>query len=211
MKATISKHAMRNELIPELYGEMFEKFQAKLSSATYICLINVIWSNTNMVAKIGIGASIINSDFERETFIIGLTKMESPHTAENVKLGAEKIINKFRFNKSNITTNLTDQGSNMLKLHAPIDNPIEVNNTEIETEFPEAQLVLFDSDDDEDDSENIDDEEKEFDDAIQYSKEQQKIDSVAEYLRRNDFQSNEIGFLANGSGKEYNEFKWLNS
>jgi hypothetical protein len=137
--------------------------------------------------------------------------MESPHTAENVKLGAEKIINKFRFNKSNITTNLTDQGSNMLKLHAPIDNPIEVNNTEIETEFPEAQLVLFDSDDDEDDSENIDDEEKEFDDAIQYSKEQQKIDSVAEYLRRNDFQSNEIGFLANGSGKEYNEFKWLSS
>ena len=86
-----------------------------------------------------------------------------------------------------------------------------MNNTEIETEFPEAQLVLFDSDDDEDDSENIDDEEKEFDDAIQYSKEQQKIDSVAEYLRRNDFQSNEIGFLANGSGKEYNEFKWLSS
>jgi hypothetical protein len=47
---------------------MFEKLQAKLSSATYICLINVIWSNTNMVAKIGIGASIINSDFERETY-----------------------------------------------------------------------------------------------------------------------------------------------
>jgi uncharacterized protein (UPF0218 family) len=78
---------MRNNLIPTLYHGMFEKLQEKLSSAAFVCLITDIWSNTNMEAKIGVGVSIINTDFERETFIIGLNKMESPHTAEKVKIG----------------------------------------------------------------------------------------------------------------------------
>ena len=91
--------------------------------------------------------------------------MESPHKAEKVKIGIEAIVNKFRFKKSNVTNNLTDQGSNMLKLHSPIDNTIEVNNTLVNV------LVDLDSDSD---NESIDDEEDEFDAVIDFNREQKK-------------------------------------
>jgi len=43
----IGKHALRNDLIPEISSEMQEKMQNKLINAIYICLLTDIWSNVN--------------------------------------------------------------------------------------------------------------------------------------------------------------------
>lgn len=50
----------------------------------------------------GLAASIINRDFESETLVIGMELMPGNHSAENIKLAIESIINKFKFDKSKI-------------------------------------------------------------------------------------------------------------
>ena len=55
----------------------------------------------------------INDRFQKELFIIGLTRMNGAHNAENIKQRVEYMINKYSFDKSKVDCKLNYHISNI--------------------------------------------------------------------------------------------------
>jgi hypothetical protein len=72
------------------------KIQSKLESCSSISVICDIWSNKRNEAYIGIAANLSDS-FLRQTIILGLMKIDGPHSAENIKIHIEKVLNRYEF------------------------------------------------------------------------------------------------------------------
>ena len=104
------------DILPNILDGLHQTINSKLQAAEHITLITDIWSNKAMQSFLGLIAVIINAEFKRETIVIGLTKMIGAHTAENVKAAIELIVNTFEFNKSKLSSIVTDEGSNLLRL-----------------------------------------------------------------------------------------------
>jgi len=51
---------------------------------------------------LGLGAQLIDSCYEKELLIIGMTEMTDGHSAEKVKEAIELIINNFKFDKAKV-------------------------------------------------------------------------------------------------------------
>ena len=86
---------------------VFEKVKQELGqimeASISICLISDIWTNKQMLDFMGLAANIINSNFERETIVIGMILMPGNHCAENIKLAIESIVNDYSFDKSKLS------------------------------------------------------------------------------------------------------------
>ena len=54
------------------------------------------------VNYLGLAASIMNSNLQKEIIIVGMTTLGGEHGAESLKVGIEKILNKFTFDNSKI-------------------------------------------------------------------------------------------------------------
>ena len=75
----------------------------KLNKATVVNLIVDIWSNSQMTDFMGLAAMLLNDNFEKECFVIGLERMPRSHNAENIKATIENIVNKYEFDKTKIS------------------------------------------------------------------------------------------------------------
>ncbi len=91
-----------NGFLPKLMQSLHEKILHKLTHAQSVSLIADIWTNNQMRDFIAVAASIIDEHFKKQVITIGFDRMTGSHCAENVKIGVEKIVNKYSFAKSKI-------------------------------------------------------------------------------------------------------------
>ena len=70
-----------------------------LENAVSIVLISDIWTSKFMLDFMGVAAIVIFSDFTKKTLVLGLDLMPGNHTAENIKVAIENIVNKYEYNK----------------------------------------------------------------------------------------------------------------
>ncbi len=61
-----------------------------------------IWTNSINSDFIGLAAVLTNSTYDREIFVINMMRLSGRHTAENVKIAIEELVNRFKFDKSKI-------------------------------------------------------------------------------------------------------------
>jgi hypothetical protein len=103
-----SYHVFRQNLLPSVMQKFHEAIQNKLNSGLSICLIVDMWTNRSNKAFLALSASILNREFEKELFVIGMENISfQQHNAECLKQIIELIINRFRFNKAKIHCKLT--------------------------------------------------------------------------------------------------------
>ena len=98
-----------------------KEIEAKLDTCLCLTLKVDIWTNVKMHDFLGLAGVIINDKGLKESFVIGMTRMQGKHNAENVKFAIESIINPFSFDKAKITAVVTDEGSNLLRLFKSLD------------------------------------------------------------------------------------------
>ena len=82
--------------------KLSDAIEIKLQKAESICLIVDIWCK-NSRDFISLAASVINKNNERSILTIDMQRMQSNHTAENVKKAIEEMINNKNFDKTKIS------------------------------------------------------------------------------------------------------------
>ena len=110
-----SYNVFRYKLLDVVYKKMIDFIDAKMEEAISISLVLDICPNVVMVDFIGVAAVCSDKTGSKETFIIGLESMDGTHTAENVKLRTEQIVNAYKFNKAKISSVVCDQGSFLVR------------------------------------------------------------------------------------------------
>ena len=112
-----------NTIIPEIISKLRNSIQEKLFQAETICLISDMWTNKQNSDFIGLAAVITNKSWEREIIVIDMIRMPgNDHRAENIKIAIEQMIISYSFDKSKISSIVSDQGSNFVRLFKQIPN-----------------------------------------------------------------------------------------
>lgn len=153
----IGKYKFENTILPEINEYVINKVEEKMQSASFINLITDIWSNKSMENFIALCAQLINSNFEKLLIVVAIHKMDCSHSAENIKIIIEQLVNKYKFDKKKINSIVTDEGSNLLKLFKQLDSEFCLFDEPLDDEDDEDYLDEDESDDDED-SDDDDDE-----------------------------------------------------
>lgn len=89
----MTKYNFKKVVLPSLMNILKTIINDKLRSCEYVNLITDIWTNFSTVDYLALGANLINQTFKRDTLMIGMIEMDGRHTAENIKIAIEKIIN----------------------------------------------------------------------------------------------------------------------
>jgi hypothetical protein len=97
-----SRENFRYNLLPSIMKKLSDAIEIKLQKAESICLIVDIWCK-NSRDFISLAASVINKNNERSILTIDMQRMQSNHTAENVKKAIEEMINNKNFDKTKIS------------------------------------------------------------------------------------------------------------
>ena len=87
------------KILDNVYEMLLIEINKILNEAFSVCLISDIWTSKQMLDFMGVAANIINSNFEKETIVIGLQLMPGCHNAEHIKEAIQLIVNKYTFNK----------------------------------------------------------------------------------------------------------------
>jgi hypothetical protein len=85
--------------------QFHEAILIKLEKSISISLITDIWTNKQLKDFIAVAANIIDEKLNKELLVIGFTRMSGRHCTENVKQGVERIVSKYSFDKSKISSN----------------------------------------------------------------------------------------------------------
>jgi hypothetical protein len=94
----------RNKWLPNVMNKLTDLIETKLRKATSICLTLDLWSSSINSDFLALNATLGSESFEkREIVTIGMVRMNDQHTAENIKLNVEKIVNNFDFDKRKIS------------------------------------------------------------------------------------------------------------
>ena len=104
-RATInlpSYWTFRHTLLPSVLDKVTARIESRLKSADTICLITDIWTNRNNTDFIALGASFTDKYFDRDILVISMIPMKGKHTAENIKICIEEMINQYDFDKTKI-------------------------------------------------------------------------------------------------------------
>jgi len=90
-KATILQKAI--EKVEEFINE-------KLLFSTDIAVIFDNWATKQGKDFTSVAVMTCSENLERDCFVIGLEKMDSSHTAENIKTSLESVLNKYNYDKN---------------------------------------------------------------------------------------------------------------
>ena len=112
----LGRYSFQNRILPSMMDFVKKLICEKLQRAEYVHIIVDLWSSTSMADFLALAVSMIYSDFKRETIVIGMERMEGRHTAENIKIVIEKIINEYDFDKSKVASVISDEGKNIMRL-----------------------------------------------------------------------------------------------
>ena len=96
----------KSTILNDTVKKVKEVINDKLNKCSNAILIADIWSNPQMTDFIGIAAVITNENLEKECFVIGLDRMPGPHTAGNIKIAVEKVVNEYDWDNTKILGNL---------------------------------------------------------------------------------------------------------
>lgn len=86
-----------------------------------ICTVPDIWATPDKIHFLAIACVIVYEEFRTEPVILGVERMFGAHSAENIKSGTERIVNKYNFNKSKIISVVCDEGRNLLRLFRQLE------------------------------------------------------------------------------------------
>jgi hypothetical protein len=93
----------RYKILPSICKLLYEAIEEKLNSCYSVSIIPDGWtgqySNTEFL---GVAFQITNGAFEKEIIIVGMEVMENGHSAEEVQKAIEKIVNKYKFDRSKV-------------------------------------------------------------------------------------------------------------
>jgi hypothetical protein len=92
-------------ILPSVMDKLSNIIEKKLNDAQFLCLISDIWTNKNMHDFLGLVACTIDSNFNRQFLVIGMTIMPGNHCAENIQLAIENIMQKYDFDTKKILGN----------------------------------------------------------------------------------------------------------
>ena len=97
---------------------MREFIEQKLIKSQSVTLIVDIWASANMADYIALAAIILNENFERETFVVGISELGGiSHSALNCQDEITKIVNGYPgFDKNKIKAVVCDEGSEFVAL-----------------------------------------------------------------------------------------------
>ena len=92
----------RYKFLQKLMDDMHSVIEEKLEKAYSISISTDIWTNKANIDFCAVVASITNLNLDREIIVSDLTTIEGKHSAENVKVAVEKILNTYKFDKSKL-------------------------------------------------------------------------------------------------------------
>ena len=91
----------RNIILPNILQKVFSLIENKLNESVSINLMTDIWTNKRNQDFIALVASV-SLHYSREIFVIGMMPMNGNHNANNIKICIEKMLNRYKFNRSKI-------------------------------------------------------------------------------------------------------------
>ena len=93
-----SVRTFRYDRLPRAYELMKDFINKKLDEALTISFITDIWTNKIIADFLALAAILVNKFYQYEFLV--MTSMSGSHTAENIKIVLEEIINSYSFNKN---------------------------------------------------------------------------------------------------------------
>ncbi len=158
LKIKISKYSFKKEILPSMVSDLEKKISLKLVMAEFVVLITDIWSCNSKVDYLGLAASLIYFDIKRETLVLGISRMKGVHCAENVALTINDLLKVYDFDKSKITSVVTDEGSNLLRLFKQVNSENCFYLNYIQDDIDDPNDCNYEPDNDDDDSLDSEDE-----------------------------------------------------
>jgi len=98
---------VRSVLLPEVFSNLMKLIAQKLDKAKTVSLMADLWTSANMSDYIGIAATLTYDLTKKDILVIGFDRMVGTHTAPNIKVAIEKVVNTFDFDKSKISCNVS--------------------------------------------------------------------------------------------------------
>ena len=98
-----SVRTFRYDRLPRAYELMKDFIYKKLDEDLTISFITdefYFWTNRIIADFLALAAILVNKFFQHEFLVIGMRSMSGSHTAENIKIVLEEIINSYSFNKN---------------------------------------------------------------------------------------------------------------
>lgn len=123
------------KILPEILLNLKTAIDFKLQNATCVSLTSDIWTTKSLLDFLAICVNLSDSNFSRETIVIGMIRMPGNHNAEHIKTAFENIVNSFEFDKSKISATVSDEGSAYLRLFKQIGEPTNANMSYFQENF----------------------------------------------------------------------------
>lgn len=96
------------------YRMMRMKLMDVISQQPHICTTADIWTSKSQ-SYFGMTVHWINSNYERESYVLAFRRMKERHTNEEITKIIREIFRDYRINMDNITNMITDGGSAFCK------------------------------------------------------------------------------------------------
>ena len=91
------------KILPAVMKNLKEIIEKKLNEAEFINLISDGWTALfSNEEYLGLCAQTINSSWEQELIVIGMVELKNGHSAEQLKLNIEYLVNQYNFDKNKV-------------------------------------------------------------------------------------------------------------
>lgn len=98
----------RYKILPAVILKLKESIQSKLQLADCVTLVTDGWTGQfSNIEYMALCAQTINNSWEIELIVVGMVEMVNGHSAEEVKIAIEKMVNEYEFDKSKIQGSLS--------------------------------------------------------------------------------------------------------
>jgi hypothetical protein len=89
--AKLGRHAFVNRILPDMVKHMNTEIASRLQQARYVNMITDIWTTQTMADFIALGAILAYDTIRREIGVLGMERMDGPHTADNINFFEIKL------------------------------------------------------------------------------------------------------------------------
>ena len=115
----------------QTYERLSAIIKNKLATIKYIALTADLWTDSNTRRSyLGVSTHFIE-DETYKSISNGVKQLEERHTAENIEMWFNELLNDWKLEKDQIVCVVTDQGSNIKKLSSTVLERINIQNASL--------------------------------------------------------------------------------
>lgn len=115
-----SRRTFSDRKIPQLFIKMRDHIVSVVSHAPYVSLTMDAWTAGNKRHFLGVTCSTIMDNWRMGSFTIACREADMSHTAANLQILLEEVLDDFGIDKANVVSITTDRAANMLAAVAKI-------------------------------------------------------------------------------------------